>query len=171
MSRAFVREDDVGAGEALPERPLSPHPNYITPAGLKALERRFAELAARCAALAAEGGMAHDEALHQMDRDLRWLKARVERAIVVEPGAGKPAAVAFGTEVAVQDEAGRKITYMVVGEDEAEPEKKRVSWTSPLGIALMGAQSGDWVTWPRPAGDVELKVVSVRYPRAKETLP
>ena len=171
MSRAFVREDDVGDADALPERPQSAHPNYITPAGLQALERRFAELAARRAALAAAGDMAQDEALRQMDRDLRWLKGRIERAIPMEPGKGRPEAVAFGTEATVRDDAGRKTAYVVVGEDEADPGNRRVSWASPLGRALMGAKPGDWVTWPRPAGDVEVEVLSVRYPRAQETMP
>jgi transcription elongation GreA/GreB family factor len=169
VSRAFVREDDVGDAEALPERPQSGHPNYITPNGLHALERRFAELAERRAGLAAD--MAQDEARRQMDRDLRWLKARIERAIIVEPSEGKPEAVTFGTEATVRDDTGKKAAYVLVGEDEAEPANRRVSWTSPLGRALMGAKPGDWVTWPRPAGDVELEVVSIRYPRAKETLP
>jgi len=167
LSRAFVREDDVGDADALPERPQSGHPNFITPAGLQALEKRFAALAERRAALAAAPDMTQDEGLRQMDRDLRWLRSRIERAIPVAPGEGEPEAVAFGTEATVKDEAGRKAVYALVGEDEADPGNRRVSWTSPLGRALMGAKPGDWVTWPRPAGDVELEVLSVRYPRAK----
>ena len=52
VSRAFVKEDDSGGVEPLPDRPVSPHPNFVTPEGLAAIERQLAELqrAPRCGA-------------------------------------------------------------------------------------------------------------------------
>jgi transcription elongation GreA/GreB family factor len=50
-----------------------------------------------------------------------------------------------------------------VGEDEADAAAGKISWVSPLARTLMGASVGDTVTWKRPAGDLELEIVSIRY--------
>src|SRR5258708_17379934 len=84
MSRAFVREGDGEPGP-LPERALSPHPNLVTPGGLRAIEARVRELEGeRQAARAAD-----DEALRaRVERELRYWRARSGRALVDEPTSG-----------------------------------------------------------------------------------
>ncbi|MDH3475270.1 MAG: transcription elongation factor, partial [Rhodospirillales bacterium] len=125
MSRAFVKEPDGDetAGE-LPELPLSPHPNYVTPAGLEALERRRAVLEAEQAALVGQGegdSFAAKPARARVARELRYLEARIGDAIPVDP-AGQPAdRVAFGALIRVEDEDGRQRAFRIVGEDEADP--------------------------------------------------
>lgn len=164
MSRAFVKEDDTGApGQNLPERPVSDHPNYVTPSGLAALEREAGELEARRLELLARGDdpMALEE-LRYVDRDLRYYAARLESAIVVDP-AGQPAdEVAFGAAVTVTGAEGER-TFTIVGEDEADLAALKVSYVSPLAEALMGARVGDRVVWRRPAGDLELTVKAIAY--------
>lgn len=71
--------------------------------------------------------------------------------------------IAFGTRVEVVDEQGRRQRWRIVGEDEAEPEAGRISWSSPLARALIGARVGEVVTWPRPSGEVELEVVGLDF--------
>lgn len=168
MSRAFVKEPDGAlAGDDQPELPQSPHPNYVTPAGLAALEAALAEWVAKRQAFAADPD-ALVNALHiaEADREIRYFKERLRRAVVVDP-AGQPAgAVAFGATVTVADEDGASRVYTIVGEDEADPKHGKVSWVSPLAAALIEARVGDWVTWRRPAGDAELEITAIAYPAA-----
>ncbi len=166
MSRAFVKEPDgdESAGE-LRDLPLSPHPNYVTPAGLTKLAARLAGTEAERNALAAKSGdLAAQPVLARLVREIRYLEARIASAILVDP-AGQPAGrVAFGAAVRVADEEDRRCEFQIVGEDEAEPERGRVSWVSPLARALQDAEVGDIVTWRRPSGDVDLEILEVRYP-------
>jgi transcription elongation GreA/GreB family factor len=166
VSRAFVKEPDGDetAGE-LPELPLSPHPNYATPAGLAALERRRAVLEAEQTALADEGeSLAAKPARARVARELRYLEARIGSAILVD-SADQPAdRVAFGALIRVEDEDGRQRVFRIVGEDEADPERGKVSWVSPLARAARGAEVGDLITWRRPSGDCELEILEIGYP-------
>ena len=164
MSRAFVKEPDSGAPDLdLPDRPVSEHPNFVTPAGLAELERRAGELEARRLELLARGddALALDELRH-VDRDLTYHATRLESAIVVDPSAQPAGEVAFGAAVTVTGEGGER-TFTIVGEDEADLATLKVSYVSPLAEALMGARVGDRVVWRRPAGDLELTVTAIAY--------
>ncbi len=162
MSRAFVKEDDGGGRPEIPERPHSVHPALITPAGFEALECRYEALLEERRRIAGAGPESA-EALPSLDRDLRYVRSRIERAVVVrEPQADRDR-VGFGATVEVRREDGAVQTFTLVGEDEAEPRAGRVSWTSPLGQALLGAKIGDTVVWVRPAGELHLSVESTKY--------
>jgi len=166
MSRAFVNEDVQSEAQAeLPERPQSPHPNYVTPAGLAALKRELADLAAERSALS-EGAdsMSHEASLRRIDRNARYLSARIDRAILVNPDEQPRDEVAFGATVRVCDADGEERAYAIVGEDEADASLGKVSWVSPLANALVGAGVGDTVTWRRPNGNLELEIVAIDYP-------
>lgn len=162
MSRGFVREDDLEhAGTGLPERPVSEYPNYVTPLGLRQLE----DEAARLEQLRAELVPRKDDPIAQqqltvVERDLRYFKARLKQAILVEPAeAGDK--VLFGATVSMEDEDGILHTFTIVGEDEADIAKQKVSWVSPLAKALIGHRIGDSVLWRRPAGDMELEIIDI----------
>lgn len=163
MSRAFVKESDTPAGSELPDRPISPHTNYVTPAGLAQLRARLDAARERRQALEAQGeDIEAAEELRALKRDLRWLESRVGSARVVDP-AGQPRdRVAFGATVEVADADGERV-YRIVGEDEAEAELGKVSYVSPLARALLGARVGEEVVWQRPAGDLSLEVLGIRY--------
>jgi transcription elongation GreA/GreB family factor len=165
MSRAFVNEDAQSEAQAeLPERPQSPHPNYVTPQGLAALERRRANLLAERSVLS-EGAEALSQkaAMHRIDRNARYLSARIDRAILVNPDEQPRDEVAFGATVRVCDTDGEERTFAIVGEDEADAAVGKVSWVSPLANALLGARVGDVVTWRRPNGNVDLEILSIDY--------
>ena len=82
MSRAFVKEPDGDTPEPLPERPMSPHANLVTPAGLAAIERELKRLdAAHAAAVTANDAAA----IALTQRDLRYWSARRASAQVVAP--------------------------------------------------------------------------------------
>lgn len=153
MSRAFVREETAETFEDLPERPVSEHSNYVTPNGLALIDAALARLAQEHAAAAA----ANDRAtLARAARDLRYWSARRASAQVVPPPKDCNA-VHFGCTVALGRDDGRKQTFRIVGEDEADPAKGTISHVSPLARALIGRKVGDVVS----AGKDEAEVLSI----------
>src|SRR5579871_6534353 len=165
MSRAFIKEDDANtSGEELPERPQSPHPNYVTPAGLAQLQAQLAELQAqRQEQMAHPEGILAEEHLKPLERDIRYFQERIERAIVIDLAAQPRDKVSFGALVSTVDDDGEKRRFAIVGEDEADPAKGKISWVSPLARSLAGASVGDSVTWKRPAGDKTLEITKIEY--------
>jgi transcription elongation GreA/GreB family factor len=161
MSRAFVTEDDLAENSVLPELRVSSHPNYVTPRGLTLLQARLAELVSERSTLLKRANSTARWRLAEVDRDLRYYAARVESAKLVPVPPVAPEEVTFGNRVTMATPEGEKITYTLVGEDEADVERGLVSWVSPLSKALLGSREGDLVVWRRPAGDVELEVVEI----------
>jgi transcription elongation GreA/GreB family factor len=165
MSRAFVKEDNEDLlGEELPERPVSPQPNYVTASGIEQLRAKVDALQAEHARLKQAEEAFDRPRLIQIERDLRYFQARLESAIVVDVAAQPRDEVRFGASVKTQDEEGGTHTFTIVGDDEADVAEGRVSWQSPLAKALMGARAGDTVTWNRPAGSTTLEVLEILYP-------
>ena len=164
MSRAFVKEENEAlTDEVLPERPVSAQPNYVTPAGLEQLRAKVDALHAEQVCLKRAAEDLDRPRLSQVERDLRYFQARLDSAILVDISAQPRDEVRFGATVQTEDENGRLHTFTLVGEDEADVAHGKVSWQSPLAVALMGAKVGDTVTWNRPAGAMTLEVLDVRY--------
>ncbi|MCB2126883.1 MAG: GreA/GreB family elongation factor [Rhodobacteraceae bacterium] len=160
MSRAFVKEDGPDT-EPLPDLPLSPHPNYVTPRGLQALRERLAATQAELLRLKARADRLDRLPEKAAERDIRYVEARLASAIPVDPATQPQGEVAFATCVTVADEEGRETAYEIVGEDEADATRNRIAPQSPLARALLGARVGDWVEWRRPAGTVALEVIAI----------
>ena len=145
MSVAFTKEDsaETAAETLLPDRPISPHPNLVTEAGLKALESQLRE--AREAYEAAQKIEDVNERRRQAAtplRDARYLAARVRTAqVVAEPTSADT--VAFGSTVVFKRDDGRVQKYRIVGEDEADPKAGSISFVSPVARSLMGKAVGD----------------------------
>src|SRR5262245_22446160 len=140
MSRAFVRESDQeAAGETLPERIVSPHPNFVTPQGLKQIDGQIQLLERERQAARSESDSSK---LARIARDLRYWSQRRATARVIEPAA-QPDTVRFGVEVRLRLQDGSERTFRLVGEDEADPARGLISWVSPLGATLMGHEPGD----------------------------
>ncbi len=164
MSRAFVKEPDEGApAEQLPERQVSEHPNYVTPAGLAQLEEKVGALETRRLELL-EQDDDPEGALVYIDRDLRYFTARLESAILVDLGRQPRRKVAFGAAVTVSQDGGKLQTFTIVGEDEADLRQGKISYVSPLAEALVDARVGKKVLWRRPAGNIDLTVEEIGYP-------
>lgn len=164
MSRSFVKDADESVGERLPDIPLSEHPNYVTPRGLAQLRARLIAARERRDALRiAADTLPQQSELASLERDVRWLNARVGSAIEVDLSQQPRERVAFGAVVTVDSDEG-EARYRIVGEDEADVEHGLVSYVSPLAQALLGARVGDEVLWQRPAGDVSVEIVAIEYP-------
>ena len=169
MSRAFVKEGSENAGsEELPERPQSPHPNYVTPRGLKLLHERLDALQTERVRLQDRqgGDLLDEEELKTVERDLRYVHERIDRAIEIDLSTQPHDQVAFGARVTTVDDDDAEMTFTIVGEDEADPDAGLISWVSPLAQALGGAKVGDAVVWKRPVGDRDLEIVRIEYPRS-----
>jgi transcription elongation GreA/GreB family factor len=138
MSRAFVKES-VDETAVLPDRPISPHRNFVTAAGMVAIEvnlKKFEE--AHGSAIAENDQQAAAAAL----REVRYWRARRSNAEVVKPPTA-PERVAFGTTVTLRREDGREQTFTIVGEDEADPSSGTISYVAPVAQAAMGRAVGD----------------------------
>jgi len=183
MSRAFVREIDDAPDDDPGETEANPVPagakNYITPAGHARLKSEFdhlwrverPELVKTIAWAAANGDRSENadyiygkRRLREIDRRIRFLSKRLEQAEVVDPlRQENHAQVFFGATVTVRSEAGVEQTLAIVGIDEAEPTRGRVSWVSPIARALLRARPGETVTLKTPAGAESLEVLRIRY--------
>jgi transcription elongation GreA/GreB family factor len=159
LSTAFVKEEsaETAAETHLPDRPISPHPNLVTEAGLKALEEQLQ--LAREGVEAAAGIEDVNEKRRQTAiplRDFRYFAERVRTAQVM-PAPASTDTVAFGSKVTFSRDDGRVQTYRIVGEDEADPKAGSISFVSPVARGLMGKCVGDLAT----VGDQELEIIAI----------
>jgi len=153
MSKAFTKEADGGdVYDDLPDRPISPH-NLVTKHGLELIEAELARLHEEHAA-------AHDAddkpLLAKINRDLRYWTSRRATAQVIEPPSDATE-VQFGSKVTIEREDGRRQTYRLVGEDEADPAHGTLSYVSPVAQALMGKPVGETVQ----AGAGEATIIEI----------
>lgn len=165
MSRGFVKEDDLEhAGTELPERPVSEHANYVTPAGLAALEDEIQQLDHQRQALTQQkDDPIAAQKLAKIDRDIRYLSNRLSNAILVNHTNQPTDSVLFGAKVTAEDDVGNTHIFTIVGEDEADIAQHKVSWVSPLAKALIGHKIGESVIWQRPAGNLVLEIIDIQY--------
>ena len=159
MAVAFTREEDYEARAAdLPDRPISPHPNLVTASGLAAIEAELGAARAAYAAAQAEGGISADRtAMARATLDLRYWSARRASAQLTEPE-GPAEAVQFGRTVEIERDDGRRQSFRIVGEDEADPARGSISYVAPLARALLGKGVGEVVE----VNGAEVKVTAVR---------
>lgn len=159
MSVAFTKEDsaETASETLLPDRPISPHPNLVTAAGLKALEHQLQE--ARDAYAAAQAIEDINERRRQAAiplRDMRYFAARVRTAQVVADPISTDTVV-FGSTVTFRRDDGRVQTYRIVGEDEADPKAGSISFVSPVARLLLNKTVGDEVS----VSGQNLEIVSI----------
>jgi transcription elongation GreA/GreB family factor len=143
MSRAFTKEDDdTEAIAMIGERPVSPHRNLVTAEGLRQIEAEMARL--RDELSQAEKSQERVAVATHL-RDLRYWTARRETAELSQPEAGSDV-VRFGMTVVLEGDDGKRRTWRIVGEDEADAARGSVSHVSPMAQALFGRRVGDVVT-------------------------
>lgn len=183
MSKAFTREGNAPE-EELQAEPREPQglKNYITPEGharlkseLKALVEVERPELVKTVAWAASNGDRSENAdylygkkrLREIERRIRYLMKRLEIAEVVDPRDRDQERVFFGATVTYRDAKRRVHTVSIVGTDEVDPGRGRVSWVSPIARALLRARESDVVTLKTPVGDERLEVLEIRYEELK----
>lgn len=180
MSKAFTRENDTDDEELEPTLQLPVGvKNYITPNGYLKLKEESEylwkierpELVKTITWAASNGDRSENgdyiygkKRLREIDRRVRFLRKRMELAEVVDPAQrGACEQIFFGATVTVCDESGAETTYSIVGVDEADAARGRISWVSPLARALLKLREGEMAILRTPVGMSELEVVSVIY--------
>jgi transcription elongation factor GreB len=182
MSKAFTKEqdDEFDGDDGFEAAPVGDDliKNYITPAGYRSLKEEFSRLwdierpkLIETIAWAASNGDRSENAdylygkrrLREIDRRLRFLSHRLERAEIVDNAGQDRSRVYFGATVTYADQAGRERTVTIVGVDEVDPARGRVSWVAPVAKALLKAREGDVVTLRTPAGPEHIEVIAIRY--------
>ena len=155
MSLAFVKEDSIPRAEIEPDRPISAHPNLVTPHGLALIE---AELDRLAHALAEAD---EDEVTRaRLQREQRYWQARRGSAQVVHPDDTTPGEVCFGSRVRIR-RGGKVETVEIVGEDEADPAAGKLSYVSPIAAGLMGAMPGETVEIDGRTPPIRIEVLAV----------
>src|SRR5690242_12719944 len=185
MSKAFTNEE-TPVDDDVDDVDVSPLPagarNYMTPGGFARLRRELdrlvsnerPELVATVAWAASNGDRSENadyqygkKRLREIDRRIRFLVRRLDRAEVVDPATPRDddadPRIFFGATVTVANAAGRERTVSIVGIDEIDTARGYISWISPMARALLKAREGETVNVRTPAGVEELDVVSVRY--------
>jgi transcription elongation factor GreB len=182
MSKAFVKEgsesedddDDLEvAGLPVGSR------NYMTPAGYARLRSELVNLlnverpaVVQTVSWAASNGDRSENGdyiygkkrLREIDRRLRFLTRRLDNAEVVDPASRETTdQVFFGATVRYANGAGDELQIAIVGIDEVDLPRGRVSWISPIARALIKAREGDVVQLRTPAGVETIEIIEVRY--------
>jgi len=155
--------------------------NYLTPEGLARLRGELQALLGderpkivHAVNVAAAMGDRSENAeyiygkrrLREIDRRIRFLQKRLDNVEVVDPAKSPTDKVAFGGWVQVADEdvqgKSTKRWYQIVGEDEIDPQRGRITFSSPLGRALLGKQVGDYVKVQKPGGAAEVEILAIQ---------
>lgn len=152
--------------------------NYITPEGFEKLRSEYVELlnverpkVVEVVAWAASNGDRSENAdyqygkrrLREIDRRLYFLKNRMQDAEVVDPLKVTSDKVLFGATVTMENEQGDEVVYQIVGEDEIDLKRQRISWKSPLAKTILGKKVDDEVKFVKPAGEEFLTILNIEY--------
>jgi transcription elongation factor GreB len=148
--------------------------NYITPAGFEKLRTEYLTLlnderpkVVVTVTWAASNGDRSENAdyqygkkrLREIDGRLHFLQKRMESAEVIDPKTLKSDKVIFGATVVIEDEEGIEKKYQIVGADEFDISQNKISWKSPIAMALLGKKIDDEVKIQKPSGD-ELVIIN-----------
>ena len=182
MSKAFTKEPegDVEDDEEEDSGPQLPRgtKNYMTPGGVKRMQEELhhlktkerPEVTAVVSWAAGNGDRSENgdyiygkKRLREIDRRIRFLSKRLDNVEIVDPLKVEGDQVRFGATVTFRDEDGVEKTYSIVGIDEADVERGRISWISPIANALFKARIGDYVTFKSPKGLRELEILDIKY--------
>ncbi len=159
---------------------MAERPNYITPGGYRALQAEYEmlfgeerpKLVETISWAAGNGDRSENgdyiygrKKLREIDRRLNFLSRRMKAAKVVDPAQQEVRdPVFFGASVTIADEDDSERTYMLVGDDEADPAKGLVGWHSPIANALKRSKIGDVRTVRLPSGPKDYEIVAIDYP-------
>lgn len=181
MNKAFTRETEDDEDEGAEPSSTLPQGtrNYITPGGYARIQDELDHLLrterphiVEVVHWAASNGDRSENGdylygkkrLREIDRRIRFLTRRLDQAEVVDPlRQQNTEQVFFGATVTLCDEQGVERTYQIVGVDETDFQRGRISWVSPLARALLKAREADLVRFQSPSGWREVEVLSIEY--------
>ena len=99
----------------------------------------------------------------QVEAQIADIDDRLSRAIVIDPKTLSGDKVVFGATVHLLDENDKPVKYQIVGQTEADAKIGRISYSSPLGRALIGRTVGEEVEFSAPSGDKYFEIAKIEF--------
>ena len=166
MSRGFVKEDDQEEVPIVPQRAYLPEgvTNFVTRTGMEQLLAEKETLIREKDNLAGTNEQEKRIALNYINAKLQLLNSRIAEARVVDPKKQLHDKIMFGATVSLKTPASGKIqAFQIVGVDEANIAKGKISFISPLAKALINRKVGDKISLKRDREDIVYEIIDIAY--------
>jgi transcription elongation factor GreA len=151
-------------------------PSYLTQEGAEKLRQEFEylkgpardDLAKRLRLAIQQGDLSENADYISAKEEQGFLEGRIveltsilTNIVIIDESGSKKEKVDVGTKVTIQEDDFPEETYFLVGPQEANPSKGRISHNSPIGEALLGHKVGDLVEAVTPSGPIKLKIIRI----------
>jgi transcription elongation factor GreB len=166
MSRGFIKEDDQEEVPIVPQRAFLPVgiPNFVTPAGMEQLLAEKQMLINERDKLSSTNENEKRIAVNFINAKLQLLNDRIADARIIDPKGDTQDEIRFGASVTLKNEGSGKIqVFQIVGVDEANIAKGKISFISPLAKALINKKAGDKITLKLDRGEAVFEIVDISY--------
>jgi len=166
MSRGFVKEDDQEEIPLVPQRANLPSgvTNFVTRTGMDLLLAEKEALISERENLNITRENEKRIAVNYINAKLQLLNHRIAEARVIDPKEQPPNEIMFGATVKLRNAStGNTQTFQIVGVDEADIAKGKISFVSPLARVLINKKSGDKVTLKREKDEIGFEVLEIAY--------
>ncbi len=166
MSRGFVKEDDQEEVPLVPQRAYLPIgvANFVTREGMDQLLKEKEELISERENLGIKNENEKRVTRNFINAKLQLLNERIADARVIEIAGQPPDEIAFGATVTLKNDVDDNVqTFRIVGVDEANISKGKISFISPLAKVLINKKIGESVTLRRPGKDTVFKIMDIKY--------
>jgi transcription elongation factor GreB len=166
MSRGFVKEDDQEDVPIVPQRAYLPEgvTNFVTPSGMNQLLAEKQMLVNEKNNLNNADENEKRIALNYINAKLQLLNNRIAEAKIVNLNEQPQNEIRFGAVITLKTEASKNIqTFQIVGVDEADISKGKVSFISPIARVLTGKKIGDKVILKQAGEDIVFEIINISY--------
>ena len=166
MSRGFVKEDDQEEVPMVPPRAYLPPGviNYVTRAGMDELLAEQQALMDEIKTLDLSGENERRIAVNHITAKLKMLNDRIAEARIIDPKEQPRDEIRFGATVTIKIEDTNEIqTFQIVGVDEADISRGKISFLSPMARVMTNKKTGDKVVLKRPKGDHIFEIMNITY--------
>ena len=166
MSRGFVKEDDQEEIPMVPQRAYLPEGviNFVTRTGIDELLAEKEMLVNERDNLSNADENEKRIALNYINARLNLLENRIAEAKVINPDEQPHNEIRFGASVTLKTKGSEHIqTFQIVGVDEADVSKGKISFISPMAKLLINKKTGDIVTLKRDKEDSVFEIMSIAY--------
>ena len=166
MSRGFVKEDDQEEIPMVPQRAYLPDgvPNFVTPTGMEQLLAEKQDLISEKDNPVSANENEKRIALNYINAKLQLLNNRISDARVINLKEQPKNEIRFGASVTLRQEGSDDIqTYQIVGVDEADISKGKISFISPVSKSLIKKKIGDKVVLKRAKEEIVYEILKIKY--------
>lgn len=166
MSRGFVREGDQEEMPIIPPRAALPPnvPNYVTPVGLQLLNDELKQLEIEKSSISGKSDTEKRITSAIMTAKMNQLIERINTARVIDPQEQPIDEVRFGAKVTFRNlNNGQIQTFQIVGVDEADVAKGKISFLAPIAVALTGCKLQNEVDFHLGGEKRRLKIIKISY--------